>query len=219
MLVVNLFLWFYLYIPLLTTVTCQQAIVRLTCFDPSVTLYLRQKTIVLLIFMTSKVWLLCMVLENVCVNRYKMSEEENDGKRYKCRYLENNNLKKLLKLLFLDSTDTKRDTSKTRICVPHSLIDTWPSYCVATDLVLNQGVVSTEELQTVADPQYILTPPRLLLRPVGGQPLPHGQLHQLCGSAGWWHLQTGWVLWDKTGKQREIDWSVYSGSKLKLQPL
>lgn len=45
-------------------------------------------------------------------------------------------------------------------------------YCTATDLVLTQWVVSTEELQALADPQDILTPPRLLLRPMGGQPLP-----------------------------------------------
>lgn len=67
-------------------------------------------------------------------------------------------------------------------------------YCVATDLVLNQGLVSTEELQTLADPQYVLTPPCLLLGPMGGQPFPHSQLHQLHGRAGRWHLQTGCVL-------------------------
>lgn len=56
--------------------------------------------------------------------------------------------------------------------------------CIVTDLVLNERLISTEELQAMADPQYILSPPRLLLRPVGGQPLPNGQLHQLSGGAG-----------------------------------
>lgn len=41
-----------------------------------------------------------------------------------------------------------------------------------TDLVLIQWMVSTKELQTVADSQHILAPYRLL-GPVGGQPLPH----------------------------------------------
>lgn len=61
--------------------------------------------------------------------------------------------------------------------------DTLLSHSVGTDLVLNQRVVSEEELQAVADPQYILTPQCLFLRPMGGQPLPHGQLHQVHGGA------------------------------------
>lgn len=53
---------------------------------------------------------------------------------------------------------------------------------------------STEELQTVADSQHILTPQGVLLRPVGGQPLPHSLCYQVSGGAGGCHLQAGRVL-------------------------
>lgn len=60
-----------------------------------------------------------------------------------------------------------------------------------------------EELQTVADPQHILTRQGLLLGPVGGQPLPDGQLHQVGGGAGQGHLQTGRVLAVRTRSETE----------------
>lgn len=51
-----------------------------------------------------------------------------------------------------------------------------------------------EELQAVADSQHVLTLQGLLLWPVGGQPLPDSQLHQVSGGAGQGHFQTGRVL-------------------------
>lgn len=59
---------------------------------------------------------------------------------------------------------------------------------------MTEGVVSAEELQTVADPQDVLSLPPLLLGPMGGEPLPDSELHQLGGGAGRQHLQTGGVL-------------------------
>lgn len=98
------------------------------------------------------------------------------------------------------------NVGKLHLCRRSSvLIPDWVVQCVSTDLVLRQRVVSTEELEALADTQKILTPPRLLLRRVGGQPLLHRHLHQLRGGAGRWHLQTGRVLQDKNGKWRDTD--------------
>lgn len=98
-------------------------------------------------------------------------------------------------VIFLDVSNLSQDLPVSDRCLQ-------PTMWAATHLVLRQGDFFAEELQTMADPQYILTLPPLLLRAVGGGPLPHGMLDQLHRCTDRWHLQTSGVLQDKKRKQR-----------------
>ena len=73
----------------------------------------------------------------------------------------------------------------------------------AAHLVVDEGVVSVQELQPAADAQHVVAPADLLLlRAVSGQPLAHRLLRQLVGRGAGGHLQADGVLGDETQGRR-----------------
>lgn len=72
---------------------------------------------------------------------------------------------------------------------------------------MDEGLISSEELQLPADAQHIVIPAyllHLLRAAVGGQPLPEGLLRQLTGAGGWGHLQAGCVLLRGGGGDKSV---------------